>query len=283
MSYVSEELRMYSLVLVMAMAASQDTAGCCRSRCKPNCAPPPYCPPAACLPFLPGDGFGGPVGPGGPGGPGDGNTGQNVTPDLTPEEAQQLDAIVKVLKASKTDPKQIEQFKDYFRSASPEDRAKEVKEFLTPEAKGLSKDEEKQLGEIVEKLKKDKTSDKEIEQYRKWFRESASPEERSKDYKELIKGMKTLLEDGPARILVRLPGDAQLSFDGSATTSTGGKREFITPAFSDTAMNYYYAACTVERAGLTMTVHRLVRLRPGQTAEVNLFVPVAQQILASQR
>jgi len=69
----------------------------------------------------------------------------------------------------------------------------------------------------------------------------------------------------PATIVVTLPVDAELTFDGNATTSTSARRVFVTPAL-ETGADYTYTL----RAQVGETAQtRTVTVRSGETTNVS--------------
>jgi uncharacterized protein (TIGR03000 family) len=69
----------------------------------------------------------------------------------------------------------------------------------------------------------------------------------------------------PATIVVSLPANAQLTFDGNATTSTSSRRVFVTPAL-ETGADYTYTL----RAQVGDAVQsRIVTVRGGETTNVS--------------
>jgi uncharacterized protein (TIGR03000 family) len=203
--------------------------------------------------------------------------------------------MLKELKAKFADTLDAKGLKDYdawFRSKSSKERADEYKEQINKDAPediktppALTKEEEKQLGELLGVLKYAPPKD---EQYKKWYIETATPEDRAKEYKRLIKaapekdkgaGGKSSQLDAPARLLVRLPADAVLTIDGKTTRSTSDSRVFQSPSLSYRGVHFYELQATVERGGMQVQVNRLVRVWAGETTEVNIEVPSAPYVL----
>jgi uncharacterized protein (TIGR03000 family) len=75
--------------------------------------------------------------------------------------------------------------------------------------------------------------------------------------------------DAPATILVRLPADAKLTVDGSATQSTDSLRTFRSPPLQAGKDYKYTLRAEVMRDGKTVERTRDVNVRAGQTSEVN--------------
>lgn len=73
----------------------------------------------------------------------------------------------------------------------------------------------------------------------------------------------------PATIVINLPADAKLTFDGVATTSDSNVRRFVTPALAGGDYNYSIAA-EVVREGKKLAAIQTVTVRAGQTTEINL-------------
>jgi uncharacterized protein (TIGR03000 family) len=73
----------------------------------------------------------------------------------------------------------------------------------------------------------------------------------------------------PATIVLRLPADAKLTIDGSATKSTDSLRTFVSPPLQ-AGKDYQYALrAEVMRDGKKVERTRDVSVRAGQTSEVN--------------
>jgi uncharacterized protein (TIGR03000 family) len=258
--------RVALVLLALFVAAGADSVACGRLKLFRNrscCAT--YCQPTA------------PTAPTEPTEP------DSPAPDATPltaaEEAQ-LKALLDAHKKADTyDAKGLKEFENYFRSATPAQRAEEK----APEAPGatpLTKEEEKMLKAILESYKKDKQDEKFLKEYEKFFRET-TPEERSKDFKELKK--EGTQADAPAKFLVHLPADAKLTIDGNPTTSISSLRLFETPALRVNAVNLYELKATIERGGIRTSVTRVIRVVPGETTEVTLQIPVNQNLQVARR
>jgi uncharacterized protein (TIGR03000 family) len=75
--------------------------------------------------------------------------------------------------------------------------------------------------------------------------------------------------DAPATIVVRLPADATLTIDGSATRSTASLRTFVSPPLQAGKEYQYTLRAEVMREGKKVERTRDVNVRAGQTSEVN--------------
>ena len=79
--------------------------------------------------------------------------------------------------------------------------------------------------------------------------------------------------DGPGMLIVNLPAEAQLTFDGAATTSTSAQRTFRTPPLQ-TGQDYTYTLrAEVNRDGVTSDVTQTVTVRAGETTRISLEIP----------
>jgi uncharacterized protein (TIGR03000 family) len=89
-------------------------------------------------------------------------------------------------------------------------------------------------------------------------------------------GKKTGLDNAaPATIVVTLPAEAKLLVDGNATTSTSGRRVFISPAL-ERGMEYSYTlTAEVVRDGKTETRTEKVAVRAGEETNVNINFPAS--------
>jgi len=74
----------------------------------------------------------------------------------------------------------------------------------------------------------------------------------------------------PALILVTLPENAVLQFDGVATRAHSASRLFSSPPLEPGQDYYYTLTAGITRDGQPLTVTQRVIVRAGQTARVNL-------------
>ena len=79
----------------------------------------------------------------------------------------------------------------------------------------------------------------------------------------------------PGRILVQVPTNATLTFDGVATRSTQASRSFLTPELPRGRTFVYQLQSTLEVDGVTMVVSRNVEVQAGSTTVVNVSFPTA--------
>jgi uncharacterized protein (TIGR03000 family) len=75
--------------------------------------------------------------------------------------------------------------------------------------------------------------------------------------------------EAPATLVVRLPADAKLTVDGSATRSTDSVRAFVSPPLQPGKDYHYTLRAEVTRDGKKVERTRDVSVRAGQTSEVN--------------
>jgi uncharacterized protein (TIGR03000 family) len=79
--------------------------------------------------------------------------------------------------------------------------------------------------------------------------------------------------ESPGMLIVNLPADARLTFDGVATTSTSAQRTFRTPPLQ-TGQDYTYTLrAEVNRDGVTSEVTQVVTVRAGETTRISLEIP----------
>jgi len=83
----------------------------------------------------------------------------------------------------------------------------------------------------------------------------------------MMSGHAMMVTDAPATIVVNLPLNAKLCFDGALTNATGAARNFSTPALA-AGIDHTYTL-TAELDGKKITA-RPVIVRAGQTSTVNL-------------
>ena len=77
----------------------------------------------------------------------------------------------------------------------------------------------------------------------------------------------------PARIIVSLPADAKLSFDGVPTASTSAERVFISPELKPNQDYRYTLRAEMVRDGRSQSVEQTVLVRAGRQVHVTLSVP----------
>jgi uncharacterized protein (TIGR03000 family) len=78
----------------------------------------------------------------------------------------------------------------------------------------------------------------------------------------------------PARIIVSLPADAKLTFDGASTTSTSTERVFVSPDLEPNRDFRYTLRAEVLRDGKPMSVEQTVAVRAGMESRVIMNLPV---------
>jgi uncharacterized protein (TIGR03000 family) len=71
-----------------------------------------------------------------------------------------------------------------------------------------------------------------------------------------------------ATIIVELPVDAKLKFDGAATTSTEAVRRFSTPELDPASAYSYTLTAEIVRDGKTLSVSREVVVRAGEESRI---------------
>jgi len=74
-------------------------------------------------------------------------------------------------------------------------------------------------------------------------------------------------------VVVTLPPDAQLAFDGHVTSSLGSQRRFISPPVSIGPIFGYELKAEVRRDGKVITLVKNIEVRAGDVVEVNLTLP----------
>jgi uncharacterized protein (TIGR03000 family) len=80
----------------------------------------------------------------------------------------------------------------------------------------------------------------------------------------------------PATIVVHLPADARLTFDGDTTRSTGTTRTFETPPLEPGKTFSYRLEAVLDRNGEKERTSRNVEVRAGRPAEVYLDFPASK-------
>jgi uncharacterized protein (TIGR03000 family) len=81
--------------------------------------------------------------------------------------------------------------------------------------------------------------------------------------------------EAPATLIVRLPADAKLTVDGTATRSTDSTRVLISPPLQAGKEYQYSLKAEVTRDGKKVERTRDVTVRPGQPSEVTFDLPAA--------
>ena len=84
----------------------------------------------------------------------------------------------------------------------------------------------------------------------------------------------------PAKIIVSLPADAKLTFDGVATKSTNAVRHFVTPELPAGETFQYTLTAEVVRDGQTMSVTEIVSVKAGQTTEITLTPKAVESVVS---
>jgi uncharacterized protein (TIGR03000 family) len=74
----------------------------------------------------------------------------------------------------------------------------------------------------------------------------------------------------PATVVVRLPADARLTFDGEPTRSTGATRTFLSPPLKTSEAGQYVLRAEIVRDGRTLSVRQRVQVWAGTVREVRL-------------
>jgi len=80
----------------------------------------------------------------------------------------------------------------------------------------------------------------------------------------------------PATIVVSLPANAVLTFDGVPTQTSSTRRVFQSPPLQPGENYYYTLTAEIQRDGRPVSVSRRVNVRAGQTAQVSLSFPTAE-------
>ncbi len=78
----------------------------------------------------------------------------------------------------------------------------------------------------------------------------------------------------PARIIVSLPADAKLTFDGAPTTSTSTERIFVSPDLQPELEFRYTLRAEVLRDGRPVSVEQTVAVQAGRETRVIMNLPV---------
>jgi uncharacterized protein (TIGR03000 family) len=77
--------------------------------------------------------------------------------------------------------------------------------------------------------------------------------------------------EAPARIVVSLPADANLTIDGTTTVSTSARRVFESPRLASGRTYSYTFQAQYTRDGRPVTVSRNVRITAGAEVNVSMF------------
>jgi len=79
----------------------------------------------------------------------------------------------------------------------------------------------------------------------------------------------------PATIVVSLPADARLTFDGAATEARSALRTFLSPPLERGQAYYYTVRAETVRNGQTLSTTKQVVVRAGQESRVALEIPMS--------
>jgi uncharacterized protein (TIGR03000 family) len=86
---------------------------------------------------------------------------------------------------------------------------------------------------------------------------------------------KTGLDTAPATIVVNVPAEAKVTIDDNATTSTGARRVFVSPALQPGQEYHYTLKAEFVRDGKAETRSERIAVKAGQETTVNLTAAVA--------
>jgi uncharacterized protein (TIGR03000 family) len=85
-----------------------------------------------------------------------------------------------------------------------------------------------------------------------------------------IPGSTVLNGNAPATIIVELPAEARLTVDGQPTTSTSGRRVFLSPPLAQGSEYFYTINAEMTRNGQPVTVTRRVPVTAGRETRITL-------------
>jgi uncharacterized protein (TIGR03000 family) len=91
-------------------------------------------------------------------------------------------------------------------------------------------------------------------------------------------GTTRVAQSGRATIILTVPADAQVTFDGQPTTTSSTSRVFVTPPLQPDRVFHYDVQAQVDRGGQTVTVTRRIAVRAGQVTRELLNLPATQQV-----
>jgi uncharacterized protein (TIGR03000 family) len=74
-------------------------------------------------------------------------------------------------------------------------------------------------------------------------------------------------------VVVNLPADAKLTANGQATTTTSGRRVFVTPELESGKTYSYLLKMSVDRNGQSVEETKKVLVRAGEESKVSFDVP----------
>jgi len=78
-----------------------------------------------------------------------------------------------------------------------------------------------------------------------------------------------------ATVVVSLPADAKLFFDGKQTKTTSDRREFVSPELEPGLDYHYTIKAEIVRAGKTDTKTETVTVRAGKVSRISFEFPTA--------
>jgi len=84
--------------------------------------------------------------------------------------------------------------------------------------------------------------------------------------------------DGPAFVVVSVPGDAKLVFNGELTKSRSSERRFVSPPLQKGFSYSYTVEATVIRDGTPRTITRTVDVVSGQTSRLTFTFAEAPSV-----
>jgi uncharacterized protein (TIGR03000 family) len=86
----------------------------------------------------------------------------------------------------------------------------------------------------------------------------------------------------PATVVLSVPADARVTFNGQPTTSRSTSRVFVTPPLAPDRAYYYEVEARVERDGQSRTVTRRMPVRAGQEVRRAITFPPAAQVVRNR-
>lgn len=91
---------------------------------------------------------------------------------------------------------------------------------------------------------------------------------------------KAALAGRKATIIVQLPADARLTIDDEPTTSTSGRRVFVTPDLKAGKTFHYNLKAKINRGGKVLTVSRRIEVESGKITQITLPFPPTTTVAA---
>jgi len=181
---------------------------------------------------------------------------------LTAEQKKIFDDTIKEVSAF-GEGEEVKKLVDEIKKISEGGDAAAQKEWIDTYTKAITPAEKKAFDGYVATLKTKEEKDAENAAW-----EAASPA--GKRYYMAYLGLEAGEVKAPAKLVVTLPADAQLTINDEQTVSTSSRRLFVSPTLEPSKTYHYTLRATFTSNGAPVVVTRKVAVRAGKTVNVSL-------------